>query len=553
MRFRSSRIWILSALFGALLAAPVAPQTKKPAPKKAAPAAAVAAAPAPAPPSPTPAAELLSTGRQAEISGNLELAQETYGELLKQARTQKGDVTEAQAALKYAQALNTSAPARAARTVEAQQLYKQVLDIGTADEKIIAQNELALIHLRRGENADAIALFKRMDFSTVDASQRYLYTYNYGRALEMNKQYDAAYQQFMAALKLQPEFDLAAEGGFRVLYAQPSATGLSEASRLADSLTSRGQLDMARLGIHKGLSVWAAQPRSELLLASLLRYYVAARLDPPEFDKSESKELDSLVKGAPNLQPAVSDLRSAFLENLKPVFRPWQARDRFKAWTGERPLAQSFSALLKRIGDFYDQSEKPDQALARYSLAWMLDQDNADAALYAAATLRDHRATLDPDRRLLNQLTSLLFEGKGSAYLRGDWLSIMRFHTVLGTIFESDEKWGGGFNEVDGAIFQWEHAIRAEAQVRNANPKLAPSPGLHVHLGNAYSHTNRAPEAFDQYAAATKLFLQLSDAQGAERALEHVRTLTGMPDTPERQQTLKELRAGIDALRAHPR
>jgi hypothetical protein len=77
----------------------------------------------------------------------------------------------------------------------------------------------------------------------------------------------------------------------------------------------------------------------------------------------------------------------------------------------------------------------------------------------------------------------VIFSAKGQAYYEvsgepADWQDILRFHIVLGTIFENEGIWGPE-SEPRSAVFQWEHAALAEKKARQRDHSLPPSPGVH--------------------------------------------------------------------------
>jgi tetratricopeptide (TPR) repeat protein len=438
---------------------------------------------------------------------------------------------------------------------EAIQKYEEAIQIGSPGQRVLAQNNLAILFMRQHENERALEVFRNADFSSVPRSHQSLYYYNYGRALELSRELQAAYRRYLRALELQPGFDLAIDGAFRSLHKSKPAR-MKEASDLANRLLSQGETELVGSQIRKSLDVWAAEPEVQRLLAALLRYYVAASVDPPQFEKTEWKRLARLAEASPVLRRAVEEVRLVYVGDLAPIFNPVAATEQFRAWTREEWQYEALSQLLQKVGDFYDRREQPEKALARYSAAWMVDRDNTEAALYAAAVLRDHRATLDLDRQLLRQLVGLLFDQKSESYLRGEWLDILRFHVVLGTIFEGEKEWGSR-QEPYSAIFQWEHALEADQRLRRANPDFPPSPGIHLHLGVVYSEKEKEDQscqkdyyedAWRQYILAAQGFIKLDNTREACKAVEFSRSLAALigPVGEEKKQIILELEGAVD-------
>jgi tetratricopeptide (TPR) repeat protein len=205
---------------------------------------------------------------------------------------------------------------------------------------------------------------------------------------------------------------------------------------------------------------------------------------------------------------------------------------------------------LKTIGDSYDRAEQPRQALALYSGAWSLDPTNTEAALYVALTLRDHAEGLDPGGRLLSRMTESVFEEKGAAYQKQDWLNILRQHVLLATIFEKEGKWGPRTNS-HSAIFQWTNALRADDQIRQRDPNFPLSPGIYLHLGECHQRVGDPGLAWSAFAKASYAFLKASKPDEAASALERARSLVKFM-TPEQTEMVRALENAIAQARKPP-
>ena len=95
----------------------------------------------------------------------------------------------------------------------------------------------------------------------------------------------------------------------------------------------------------------------------------------------------------------------------------------------------------------------------------------------------------------LNQFIRTLFMTKGEAYKSEDWLNILRLHTILGTIYTRQKKWGT-YADPEGALFLFEHAMQAEQRYRSQHPEFPRSPGLYAQLGDG--HSKEAREVLDR-------------------------------------------------------
>ena len=384
-------------------------------------------------------AELLRQGGHAQAQGDLAAAKSAYNNARLAAKSEKKTGLEAQAALQYGrtiQSLDTKQLTKEQIT-EAKTAYSEAIRLGTPQQKLHAQNDLAVLSIREGDPQQAVAVLREVDDRALEPEQRSLHAYNYGRALELSGSGTEAYREYTKALEQNPRFDQAAEGAFRLLRAsRPARVG--EAARLAETLIGRGQQESAAREVHRALEVWAAEPEAQRLLAVLVRSFAAARTDPRQFQKSEWPALKSFAERGPQLAPAIKQIAVAYSGEVPTFVERGSARSFFNAWSPEPWKSEPFSRLLKTIGDSYDRAEQPRQALALYSGAWSLDPANTEAALYVALTLRDHAEGLDPGGRLLSRMTESVFEEKGIAYQKQDWLNILRQHVLLATIFERE-------------------------------------------------------------------------------------------------------------------
>jgi tetratricopeptide (TPR) repeat protein len=344
---------------------------------------------------------------------------------------------------------------------------------------------------------------------------------------------------------LQPGFTPAIESAFRVLR-QSSPPSISEVTALGRKLVERGSGAYTAAQIHILLRAWNTSPQASELLTVLVQYYAAASIDPIQFEKSEWGDLHSLGVGSAVSRP-IDEIHTAYFSDFPPSLHRGPAQDIFRSWAHPQQHAEVFSALLKKVGSYYYQHEKPDRAMARYSAAWMLNPADSESAVYSAAILRDHAKSLDPTGVLFGRLLETLFQQKGEAYFENDWPNILRFHVVLGTIFERDKVWGSS-QDPRSAIFQWESALRAESQVRQIDKNFPPSPGIHASLGLAYQNTSRTADAWDQYILAAQGFIQTHNPDSATVALDSAELLPLTPSANRRNQ-LEQLRDQVKGLK----
>ncbi|HET8922566.1 MAG TPA: hypothetical protein VFN26_06170 [Candidatus Acidoferrum sp.] len=487
--------------------------------------------------------------RKAKSRGDYKSAVESFGEVRKSALASDDKKSAAQAAIDFAQSVERWAsadPSQQSRLAEAAESYQNAIQLGDADQQASARNGLGVVLLRQGKTVESLAAFRAIDMDKVAPPARFAYFYNYGRALEKNADFHTAYEQYRRALELQPRFEPAIESAFRVLR-RSSPPNVKEAVGLGRQLIEHGSGAFTAGQIHNLLKEWSTAPDAIEVLAVLLQYYTSASLDPAQFEKFEWGDLRNLAAATPALNRPIDEIRTAYFGNFSSSFHHGPARDTFRSWAYPREHAALFSALLKKVGAYYDEHEAPEKALPRFAAAWMLNPFDSEAAVYAAAIIRDHSKTLDPKGQLFNELLQTLFKQKGEAYFENDWPNILRFHVVLGTIFEREKIWGSS-HDPRSAIFQWENALQAENQVRQIDRSFSPSPGIHRSLALAYENTSRAADAWDQYVLAAQGFIESGNPDSAASALERAESLS-VAKEEQRLKKVEELRGMIANLK----
>jgi tetratricopeptide (TPR) repeat protein len=446
---------------------------------------------------------------------------EAYRQEGEQARLKGAKEEEAEAALKQARTLEVWSrvdKTKVANVTEVESAYRTAMATGNIQQRSNAVNNLAVFLLRQGRATDALSLFSGLDFSSVAPGERYLYEYNYGRVLELNNDRANAAKQYSEAVALRPDFMPAVDGAFRLLAGRADAA--RSAADLADVLIRGGRAAMARIQLKQHPDLWNGPSDVSPILEVLVRSYVASPVPPPVFVKEDVPWLYELRVKNPSLAAGVYQLELAYSGKFAYSFRPTAT---FQYWS-EGQRREPFGNLLKQLGDYYaDQGQYP-AALACDSNSWVLAR-LPEAAVYTAALLRDQAQTLDPQGKLLDSFIEGLFTEKGGSYVRQDWPNILRLHTVLGTIFEQQGRWGSSWDS-RSAIFQWEHALEADKQMRARGGHLPPAPGLHMHMATSYEKAGRLADARREYLAAADIFAQASEKGEAASAKEKADALT---------------------------
>lgn len=449
---------------------------------------------------------------------------------------------EAAAAFNVARATETIAAGDPAKLVVAESAYRQSIQAATeasdSSQKVLATNNLAVLMLKQGKKADALSLLRTVDLTTIAPEQRPLYAYNLGRSLEVNGDLSGAFDKYATAYDASPEFVEAATAAFRVLQSSESPR-IPDAVRLSDDLIGHGHSEIVGQHLPTLLLAWGGNPDAQRLLAELLSCFTAQRVTPRDFMSSRTKILEDAATRFPALGKPVADVKEAFAGKLSPIPEPGPGN--FWTWYGESWKEDAMGPMLKVIGDDYAENKQYEGALGRYASAWSLTRDPQYALAFASLVRRQPELANQRDL-LISKLVDSMFMVKGDQYRKMNWPNILRMHIAIATIFEDEKRWGTRGNP-RSAIFQWDHAITADQEVRKTSPQAPPAPGLHYHLATCLAATGQNAEASREYLAAAELFVQAQDAQAAAEAARRATGLIGLD-----AERLHAIQVAIDRL-----
>jgi hypothetical protein len=463
----------------------------------------------------------------------------------------------------------------------AQLAYQTAAQNGAPAQRAEANNNIGVLYIKQRQYPEAVQAMSQIDFDSADASNRFIYHYNYARALEAAGKSRDAYAQYVAAINQPVAFEPASVGAFRVLEhaAQPGAR-TPAAAGLANRLINTGQPRLAAQAARASLLRWGDEPRASELLFVLARYYLIASVTPEEFDVTDGQAaadrrntpaalgafanlpnqaplqwrgLSALAEQRQALRDQANQIRTAYSGESLPTFtNKDQAVRAFGAWAAPEAAAALFSDLLRHIGRSYQQRNNPKAAMARYMAAWWLDIDASEAALAVATLLKQHHKEIDPDGRLYQAFIDSLFEAKGDMYKRqfkqqDDWLNILRTHLALGSIFASDGKWGDEY-DARSATFQFHMATVAERRIRERDREFPPSPGLYTRLAQCYEATGKPDRAAEQYVTAAESYADYyKDPVGASATRQKLQNLN-VTLSPDQVKRLQRVDAMINSL-----
>lgn len=432
---------------------------------------------------------------------------------------------------------------------EAKQQFQSVIKDGAPTQQLVARNNQAALDLERGDSAAALKVLDE-GYATAkeitEPSVRSHYFYNYAQALERasgpkNRNATDLYREAFIA---DPRRREAAAAGMKSALAQGN---VAKAAEFADLMVERGHLGLAEERLRLALYDLKVRQSSDasLLIISLMGLIGAQKLSPPDFEK----RWDSYVRGlGEGLDSRAKRMRTVLqlgygppdrLASLVQTPHPGNAPYYVKEQLGlnDFPNAQlaRVSTYFWQVGRVRAAGGESGSALSLYSLAWLVNAENVNAATAKANLLLERQQEIDPDGKQLDRFVEELFMGKGGAYLGNDWRGILRFHTVLGTIYWKQKVWGTSGNP-RGAIFQLEHAVSARKKIEGKEG-AEPIPGLYSMLADCYVATKRLPQAYDAYQSAAREALTAANTDlAADIVNQKLPRIAGYEPTPKQRE-----------------
>lgn len=146
---------------------------------------------------------------------------------------------------------------------------------------------------------------------------------------------------------------------------------------------------------------------------------------------------------------------------------------------------------------------------------------------------------------IFKALFDSLYDAKSALYearpkTADDWLALLQFHIILGTLLDRSEIDGAAPESPRTAIGQWRLAVRAEATARRlSGGKFEGSAMLYSKLADAYERDARAEEACNAWLTSAERSLDVSDIGPAKASVK--RAVSMNPDT-------KSLQTRIEAI-----
>ena len=454
---------------------------------------------------------LKSEGKRQVEEGQVEKAAEVYRQLKEMGLEQADREQVAKEALRSAKQVQPGKDEKptAERMVATEQLYRLAIDQGTDTQRVSARNDLGVFYLQSGRAAEAVETLRQIDPNQLPAEQRFIYQYNTARALELEGNGAQAYDLYVDAIQSNPRFTRAADRAYQTLFQLEPAEGIQKAVGLTSILMEQKQNAVAESNLLAAFRRWGDRVEVKRLLPLMLRQEVSLGRDLETLAESALGQWREIAERSPQLRPALTDLANAYSGDLSHLLVKRNSVEVFREWVYELGQGREFAVLLKNIGDRYSFKDRKVQAMSRYQAAWELDPDNTEAALYCANVLQDS-PELDPNGWILRGLIDTIFVQKGNDYRMGDWENILKKHLLLSKIFERRNQWDPRSNP-QTVLFQLHAALRAENNLREQDPEVAPSPGLRHSLGSAYLRLRQLEPGIDHELEAVRAYIQIGN------------------------------------------
>jgi hypothetical protein len=474
-----------------------------------------------------PADERLRKAADAAQIGDYGQAQALYSSLLSGSATgeKRHQALVASADLR----VRTAKPGDTAAVTEAEAAYREAAQAESRPVRWRAQNNLGSLLLKNGRTAEAIAVLEDAvaDVTGTAGSPketRARLLYNAGRALEAGGRPKDALARFVESAVADVAFDRAPDAAVRLAGQLPATdVSLPKLGDMIDALIEGTNLSGAERVVRQLLTLDAlkATARYERILAGVMNLLAAQQVDRARFEKSWQQDLDKAKSGMYESGLRILKLVSdAYVGDWELTFDSRALPEERRLPSSNKSTTAAYSRLLKAVADTESGKDEYQRALKRYSLAFAVDRTNAEAAVFTANLLQSSKASAlgaQGATGALDKFVDVVFDAKGEAYLGHDDESILRFHTVLGSIYESRGEWGNG-GSPRGALFQWQRALQTKQRLESQHPEtIRRLPGIRAGLGRALEETGSKDRAWAEYVKAADEF---ADAGQGERGRE---------------------------------
>src|SRR5262249_36776316 len=346
---------------------------------------------------------------------------------------------EAEAALNAGRLVEALQPSESIRIAQAIDLYREAADQGDTEQKQIALNNLGVLYFQLDQIQEALKSFQRIDFAVSSPSTEHLFRYNYGRALERNREPSQAYEQYVIAAKVTPSDSAAVN---RAVELAPDVDAVIPICQRVLEGAGDNSLDC----LHHALDRFVEDDEVGRLPLLLVRSYTTLKLRRDTF-KTEEDFLVRIGERAPPVsRPGFIQLRDALLTDLDKR-RSDSSSDRF-SWWREPERDQALSSFLEMLAEEDEKEGRFHQAMWRYADAWSIYPQNLVAATRYVSLANDN-AKFEEEKQFLNRLIVHQFLSPNKNKATSDDSVMFHLHIALGTALEHSIPCRSGDNQGD--------------------------------------------------------------------------------------------------------
>jgi tetratricopeptide (TPR) repeat protein len=439
----------------------------------------------------------MKNARLAHRQGNYGEAVETFDSTLTQPRDSVSQAVRARALLgkgRTYEVWSGSGAGHEALADSAEIYYRLVIKGGDRDAKAVAGVRLGELQLQQGDAKAATKTLREADPSNLTPGQQALRDIALARSQLAGGDTSAAVESAVRAMKSGAADDLVVDQAFDLVLGFRGSNG-EVAAQLGRALLDAGRPVAVLQRLGPCIERWPDARSGVDMLGLMLR--AQARLGA---DSTSVNLVLARFDGFPDLQPALSEARFAFGGDWPVPMGQNDVRGFFPTWWGPRDRMAAISEFLlasanaRLGGSAYRKSPTAPEslaALARCVAAVRIDRSNADAALVACNLLAtSHLLNPNAADGLINELVSMLFEQKRSAYDAEDYPTIVHMHYVLARIFEQRGAILGSRSDPRSVVGQLTRGIEAQAQGERMGIAMPPIPLMYEWLGRIDAQTD---------------------------------------------------------------
>ena len=374
-------------------------------------------------------------------------------------------------------------------------------DVGDTWAEAAAVNWRALLSAREGETKQAISLLTRLPISN-DDPEGFVFKYNLGRVLQQANDSAGAMKAYETSLALQPEFDAPRDRLYDLfLKGKPN---IPRALWAGDLLVRHGQASLVADRLLDLLERWGTDPDAPRLFVQLARVYAAGEWDARRFIADDEPRVRNVGEKHPALEMLADQLVNAFRADVPGDLSAWKQLE-----GGATAMSRLLVSLAER--DLCDDPPRLTAAAARYEAACRIDLENTDAPVAYASLLGTYSKDIDPTGDKLRAFVATMINEKTKYYVRpprtrADWLNLLRFHTILATLFDQHPSFASQ-GTIYTSVYHWTRATEVQETIRKeVDPAFPLSARLYVGLAHAqYRDPRLAQEAWNSYVRAAVL------------------------------------------------